>query len=398
MNYTIDEVLQFTAENDVKFIRLAFCDVFGRLKNTAIMASELPHAFEDGISFDAAKIHGFESAAQGELMLKPIASTLTVLPWRPLQGRVARLFCDIITPDGTPFLLDSRRLLREQVDAARAAGYTCSIGSECEFYLFTLDESGNVTDTPLDKGGYLDIAPGDKGENVRREICLTLEEMDIPPNGSHHERGPGQNKIDLKCCPALSAADNLVTLESVADVVASRSGLAASFAPLPIPGECGNGLCVNLTLRNENGNIFDPPRCGEADAFAAGILKYLPEFMLFLNPLNSSYSRPGKFFVPENIGWSELALAALVRLPETAKGQGRIELHSADPSCNPYVAFALLIAAGIRGISEKLTLPAADTPYRGLPDTVARAATFAKDSSFVKSILPAGFIDTYISR
>ena len=211
MNETILEALQFVEENDVKFIRLAFCDIFGRQKNISIMPKELPRAFESGISFDASAIRGFMNVEESDLFLVPEAGTISILPWRPSHGRVMRFFSNIKHPDGTPFEGDGRYILKKAVQQCANMGYVCKIGTECEFYLFETDEKGNPTDQPHDHGTYCDIAPLDKGENVRREICLTLEEMGLLPESSHHEQGPGQNEIDFQYSDAMTAADNLIT-------------------------------------------------------------------------------------------------------------------------------------------------------------------------------------------
>ena len=215
MNYSKEEVMQYVAEEDVKFIRLAFCDVFGKQKNVSIMPDELPRAFKYGIAFDASAITGFGDETHSDLFLHPEPETLTWLPWRPEHGKVVRMFCSITYPDGTPFECDSRGLLKKAIADAKDAGYTFYFGAEQEFYLMELDEKNNPTKIPYDHAGYMDIAPEDKGENVRREICLTLEQMGISPESSHHEEGPGQNEIDFRFSDALTAADNVMTFQTV---------------------------------------------------------------------------------------------------------------------------------------------------------------------------------------
>ena len=234
MTYAVREVLQFIKENDVKFIRLAFCDLFGTQKNISIMPNELERAFKEGVSFDASVIKGFADVSKSDLLLFPDPTTLSVLPWRPQQGRVVRFFCDIRTPEKEKFIYDSRDILRNTIKKCIAKGYTPYIGTECEFYLFKTDEEGEPTMVTHDKGGYFDIAPIDKGENIRREICLCLEEMGISPESSHHEQGPGQNEIDFKYSDSLTAADNFITFKSVVKAIAARNGLFASFMPKPI--------------------------------------------------------------------------------------------------------------------------------------------------------------------
>ena len=249
MKYSKEEVMQYVAEEDVKFIRLAFCDVFGKQKNISIMPDELPRAFEDGIAFDASAIAGFGDETHSDLFLHPEPETLTWLPWRPEHGKVVRMFCSIHYPDGRPFECDTRSLLKKAVSDAAAAGLMFYFGAEQEFYLFNLDEMNMPTKTPYDNAGYMDIAPEDKGENVRREICLTLEQMGIRPESSHHEEGPGQNEIDFRYTEALAAADNVMTFQTVVKTVARRNGLYADFSPKPLENGPGNGFHINCSVK-----------------------------------------------------------------------------------------------------------------------------------------------------
>ncbi len=404
MDYTVAEVLQFVEENDVKFIRLQFCDMFGAVKNIAIMADELPRAFEMGISFDASAVKGFMNMEESDLYLYPDPSTLAVLPWRPQQGRVARFFCDVKRADGEIFAGDGRTLLKAAVKRAADKGYVCEIGSECEFYLFELDENGNPTKRPHDHAGYLDVAPLDRGENVRREICLTLENMGIKPESSHHEQGPGQNEVDFRHADALTAADNLVTFKTIVKTMANRNGLYASFLPKPLKDFSGNGLHINMSLLHNGLNLFKTEtneHCQEAESFIAGILQRVREITLFLNPLINSYQRFGLFEAPKYISWSHQNRSQLVRIPAEGGAAARMELRSPDPSCNPYFALALLIHAGLDGIEQGLELcsPAnmnlyeADSAtlsqFESLPATLLEAVEAARSSSFVKKYLPA---------
>ena len=399
MDYTEKEVLQFVRENDVKFVRLAFCDIFGHLKNISIMAEELPRAFAHGISFDASAIRGFLNVEESDLFLYPDPGTLSVLPWRPQQGRVARFYCSIRRPDGTPFAGDLRNALKVSVNRAAEMGFSCQIGSECEFYLFETDEHGTPTTIPFDNAGYLDVAPLDKGENVRREICLTLEEMGIFPESSHHEQGPGQNEIVFRYSDALQAADHLITFKSVVKTIAARNGLYASFLPKPIPNRSGTGLHLNLSLHKIGFNIFknDPyEHSQEAESFIAGVLDKIREITLFLNPLTNSYQRFGKCEAPQYVSWSHQNRSQLIRIPAADGEYSRMELRSPDPSCNPYVAFLLILEAGMQGIASKLSLckPANLNLYRAekeqlaafskLPSTLGEAIEAAQESEFVK--------------
>ena len=411
LNYTQQEVLQFVQENDVKFIRLAFCDIFGMMKNISIMAAELERAFDSGISFDASVVRGFMNVEESDLLLFPVPATLEVLPWRPQQGRVARFFCEIRHPNGRHFNGDSRFLLQQTAEKMAGLGYRCQIGAECEFYLFEMDEHGQPTKIPHDQAGYLDIAPLDKGENVRREICLTLEEMGIRPESSHHEQGPGQNEIDFRYAEALLAADQLVTFKSVVKTIAAQNGLFASFLPKPLAHYSGSGMHINMSLAKNGVNIFRTDGQGhspEAEHFIAGILSRITEITLFLNPLTNSYARFGQFEAPKYVTWSHQNRSQLIRIPAASGEQARMELRSADPACNPYLAFALLIEAGLEGIEQKRPLKAPSNfniyqaaakqmaDVQALPATLAEAIAITKRSSFVKRVLPEHLVDKYI--
>lgn len=411
MNYTMAEVLEFIQENDVKFIRLAFCDIFGTQKNISIMPDELPRAFEQGISFDASAVSGFMNVEESDLFLVSDPVTLAVLPWRPSHGRVVRFFCDIKHPDGTPFAGDGRHILKKTVQAAEALGYHCKIGSECEFYLFQLNDKGQPVLIPHDAGGYCDIAPLDKGENVRREICLTLEEMGIKPESSHHEQGPGQNEVVFKYSDALTAADNLVTFKSVVKTIAARNGLHASFMPKPLAGRSGSGLHINLSLYKDGRNIFNnghQQHGAAAGQFIAGVMARVPEMTVFLNPLTNSYHRFGRFEAPKYITWSPQNRSQLIRIPAAQGEYCRMELRSPDPGCNPYLAFALVIQAGLEGITGALPLPPAfdanlyEAPpeqlagLTAIPENLGAAIALARQSSFIQRALPARTVERFL--
>ncbi|NLY43312.1 MAG: type I glutamate--ammonia ligase [Clostridiaceae bacterium] len=405
------EVLQFVKENDVKFIRLAFCDILGVQKNISIMPDELERAFESGISFDASAISGFMNVEKSDLFLYPDPSTLNILPWRPQQGRVIRFFCDIKHPDKKDFEGDTRNILKQAIKRAEKMGYECKIGSECEFYLFETDEKGNPTDIPYDNGGYLDIAPLDKCENVRREICLTLEQMGIRPESSHHEQGPGQNEIDFKYSDALTAADNFLTFKSVVKSISSINGLYASFMPKPFADKSGSGLHINISLFKNNFNIFNSNNSdyySYAKSFIAGVLDKISEITGFCNPITNSYSRFGSFEAPKYISWSHQNRSQLIRIPAATGEYARMELRSPDPSCNPYLTFALILHAGLDGIEKKLELsdPIDINMYKAnmfelknikaLPDNLKQALDILSQSDFVKSILPEEIIAKYL--
>ncbi len=392
MIYTAQEVFDFVKEEDVKFIRLAFCDTRGRQKNISILPSELHRAFEDGISFDASAICGFGGAEKSDLLLFPDPSTLNVLPWRPSHGKVVRMFCDIRHPDGTPFARDTRAILRRAVADAKAAGITVQFGAEIEFYLFKTDENGDPTKIPFDHATYMDVAPEDKGENVRREICLTLLDMGIQPESSHHEEGPGQNEIDFRYSDAMRAADDAMNFITVVKATATQNGLYADFSPKPLENESGNGLHINMSVKCADGTDRTP-------AFMAGILAHIRDLTAFLNPSEASYRRFGKCKAPKFVTWSHENRSQLIRIP-AAKGEyRRIELRSPDPSANPYLAYALLIWAGLDGIAKDmcpapavnlnlLTAPESETrEFDTLPGSLEEAVALAGGSALVRRVL-----------
>ena len=398
MNYSKDEVLQYVLEEDVKFIRLAFCDVFGRQKNISIIPEELPRTFKYGIAFDASAIAGFGDEAHSDLFLHPDPDTLVPLPWRPEQGRVVRMFCNITYPDGRPFECDTRNILKNAVAAAKEEGYTFNFGAEQEFYLFKLDENGERTNTPYDNAGYMDIAPADKGENIRREICLTLEQMGIRPESSHHEEGPGQNEIDFRYSDALSAADNALTLQTVVKTVAYRNGLFADFSPKPLADLPGNGFHINLSVNKEKQDSFGN--------VIAGILDKVSDMTVFLNPTEKSYLRLGAKKAPKYISWSHQNRSQLVRIPAAVGEYERAELRSADPEANPYIAFALIIYAGLFGAKENLKLQnstdinlfTADESVlkdiKKLPASLSEAKMAAL-TDFIKEHIPENILNIY---
>lgn len=398
MIYTAREVYDFVRQEDVKFIRLAFCDVNGKQKNISIMPDELPRAFSDGISFDASAIKGFGDEVGSDLLLFPVPSTLNILPWRSSHGNVIRMFCSMKYPDGTQFEKDSRMILQRAVDAAAAKGVSVQFGAEFEFYLFNTDEKGMPTDEPFDRAGYMDVAPEDRGENARREICLTLLEMGIKPESSHHEEGPGQNEIDFRYSDAMTAADNAMNFMTVVKAAAQRNGIYADFSPKPLPGESGNGLHINMSVKTADGE-------DHTNAFMAGILAHIKEMTAFLNPTEDSYKRLGEKKAPKYITWSPENRSQLIRIP-AAKGEyRRIELRSPDPTANPYIAYALLITAGLDGIERELTAPKAvnvnlykadssvTEPFDRLPASLDEAIAVAEGSDFVRGVIGMNITD-----
>ena len=380
MSFSPIEVLNFVEENDVKFIRLTFCDIFGNLKNIAIMPKELPRAFKHGISFDATGITGECS----DLLLIPDISTLSVLPWRPKSGRVVRFFCNVQNSDGSDYSGDLRKQLHDKILSLNSEGYSCEFATKCEFYLFNLDDSGEPTKIPHDHGGYLDVAPLDKCENTRREICLSLEEMGLNPKSSCHKHGWGQNEIDFKKSEPVTAADNMVHYKTVVKSIASQNGLYASFMPRPLENQPGSILNICLGIRKNGMDIFGTD---EGKSFIAGILNRIPEMTAFLNPSTNSYERFGVGYAPQFINWSYKNTSPLIRISNAVGESPSIEVRSADATCNPYIAFNLILSAGFEGIKNKEELAPESETSKKLPSSLEEAYNLAEKSDFIKSVL-----------
>ena len=399
MKYSRNEVMQFITEEDVKFIRLAFCDIYGKQKNISIMPGELERAFNYGIAFDASAVDGFGGDVHSDLMLRPDPSTLSLLPWRPDHGRVVRMFCNVLYPDGTPFECDVRSILRKAANSAKKEGLSFAFGNEMEFYLFKTDDDGKVLNEPYDEAGYMDIAPEDKGENVRREICLTLEQMGIIPESSHHEEGPGQNEIDFRYSSPLTAADDAVTFKSVVKTVAARNGLYADFSPKPLEGKPGSGMHINISVKGGDENLLP--------YVISGILDKISEMTVFLNPSEQSFKRFGSQKAPFYVTWSSENRSQLIRIPAAFGEYVRAELRSPDPGANPYIAYTLLIYAGLMGVKEhKMLPPPADINlynaseeqlkmYNTLPRTLSESRDAALKSEFISNYLPDTLIKSY---
>ena len=402
MKYSKEEVMQYVQE-EVKFIRLAFCDVFGKQKNISIMPEELPRAFEYGIAIDASAIAGFGDENHSDLFLHPDADTLMPLPWRPEHGRVVRMFCNITYPDGKIFECDTRSILKKAIQDAQNAGFQFFFGAEQEFYLFNLDDNGKPTKEPYDHAGYMDIAPEDRGENIRREVCLTLEQMGIQPESSHHEEGPGQNEIDFRYSDPLTAADNAMTFQTVVKTIAGRNGLFADFSPKPLDDKPGNGFHINISVKSSDNADY-------MNEIIAAVLDKVADMTVFLNPTENSYQRFGSHKAPRYISWSSENRSQLVRVPAATGKYQRVELRSPDPSANTYLAFALLIYAIMNGIQNKLELPSpadinlykadADTlaKFEQLPGDFKSACAAAVNSDFIKEHIPDAILDIYCNK
>ncbi|XME03440.1 glutamine synthetase family protein [Lachnospiraceae bacterium C1.1] len=391
---SVSEVMDFIEENDVKFIKLAFCDYFGNQKNISVMPDELTRVIKNGKKFDSFRIAGYDDPLSRDLFLKPDLSTMCILPWRPQEGRVIRFYCDIITANGDPCPLDPRILLKETIKECQEYNLRPRIGLNSEFYLFRTDEDGNPTNIPWDKGGYCDIPPLDRSENIRREICLTMEEMGIRPETSHHENGPGQNEIDFEEDTALNSADNFITYKNVVNAISARNGIFASFAPKPLLDESGNGLHVKLSLFKDGDNLWDKD-AAMAESFTAGVLSRMRDITVFLNTQTESYDRFGLGEAPKYITWSVQNGSKLLRIPEVNGKKVGMILRSPDSGINPYLAFSVILKAGMEGIRQGEKLPEAvdvSSPYiseeekdnyQQLPLSLFEAKESAKNSKFI---------------
>lgn len=386
---TQKEVMEYVEEENVKFIRLAFFDVKGHQKNISIQPSELLRAFSTGISFDASSIEGFNDEAHSDLFLVPEPRTLSILPWRSFDGSVVRMYCDIYNPDGTLYKNDTRYLLKQALEQAKKAQIEIRCGNEYEFYLFQLDEKGKATMTPLDRAGYMDIAPFDQGEDVRRQICHYMMEMGMEPEASHHEQGPGQNEIDFRYNNPLLAAEDGATLRWVIKTVAQANGLVANFMPKPLKEEAGNGFHINMSTNSH------------MDEFMAGILNHIKEITLFLNPSENSYDRLGEDKAPKYVSWGYNNRSTLIRIPA---GNKRLELRSPDCLANTFLAYTLLIYAGLDGIEKHMTCmePTSLNLFKEtgefdvLPQSLKEAKKLAKNSDFVKKYVPENILKAYL--
>lgn len=399
MIYSENEILQYIEENDVKFVKLTFCDLHGRLKNISILSSELAATFDNGVRIAAKKISGFEAANGRDIFLFPDAKTMTVLPWRPQQGRVIRMFCYIRYADGTPFEGDGRYFLKKAMRSAVSAGYCFRFGTSCEFTLFRNDENGRPTKMPHDNAGYCDTAPDDKGENIRRDVCLTMEQMGIHPVSSRHESGCGQHEIDFNASSALKAADTFLSFKSAVKSVAETHGVHASFMPKPLRSDCGNGMHISFNIFPDS-DFLEERAANSGDELksaAAGIMKHIRDFTLFTNSNVNSYERLGEFTAPRDILWASTEGSQLIRMAPDSEDTS-VELRAADCVCNPYFTFGLMIYASLAGIAEKAQLPSENESRGRLPVSLEEAADCAENSDFIRKHIPENILETIVSH
>jgi len=362
--YTKDDIFRMVEEEDVEFIRLQFTDIFGTLKNIAITSSQLEKALDNKCMFDGSSVEGFVRIEESDMYLYPDYDTFEIFPWRPQQGKVARLICDVYTPDGKPFEGDPRWILKKTIKEANEMGYRFDVGPECEFFLFHTDDNGLPTTLSHEKAGYFDLGPNDLGENIRRDMVLTLEEMGFEIEASHHEVAPAQHEIDFKYDEVLKTADNIQTFKMTVKTIAKRHGLYATFMPKPKFGISGSGMHINMSLATEEGkNIFadENGKIGLSDDayhFIAGIMKHARGMSAITNPLVNSYKRlvPG-YEAPVYIAWSAKNRSPLIRIPASRGNGTRVELRNPDPTANPYLVLALCLAAGLDGIKNKIEVP-----------------------------------------
>ena len=417
-HYTRKEIMRLVEEEDVEFIRLQFTDIFGSLKNMAVTASQLEKALDGRFMFDGSAIEGFSSIEDSDLYLRPDPDTLEIFPWRPQQGKVARLICDITRPDGTPFEGDSRYILKQALAEAAEMGYTFQVGPECEFFLFHMDDEARPTTISHEQAGYFDVSPLDLGENARRDMVLTLEEMGFVVESSHHEASPAQHEIDFEAAEALTAADNIQTFKLAVKTIAKRHGLYATFMPKPRVGINGSGMHINMALLKDGKNIFQDTEdenglSREAYSFIGGILEHIRAITAITNPLINSYKRlvPG-YEAPTYIAWSRASRSPLIRVPSPRGEETRIELRSPDPAANPYLALAVCLRAGLDGIREGTVPPKSvdgdifamtederrRMGIRRLPATLTEAIEELEKDALIRNTLGEHAADKYIAE
>lgn len=417
-NYTKEDVLRLIEEEDVEFIRLQFTNLHGMLKNIAVTANQISKVLDNGCLFDIAAIDGVPRVTESERILVPDYSTFEIFPWRPQQGKVARLLCEVHTPDGKPSKVGPRYILRRTLNDAALKGYSFEVGPECEFFLFETDENSNPTVITHEQAGYFDVGPLDEGENARRDIVMNLEDMGFQIEASHHEAAPAQHEIDLAYDEALKIADEIITFKLAVRTLAKRHGLHATFMPKPRNDVNGSGMHISMSLRKDGKNIFGDAndRYGlskEAYWFIGGLIKHLPGMAAVSNPLVNSYKRliPG-YEAPVYIAWSSLNRNQMIRIPAHMNIEStRIELRSPDSSANPYLLLALCLAAGLDGIENKIEPPApvdanicamTDNErnalgIKRLPATLVEAIEEFKNDPFIEKTIGADAFEKYIA-
>ena len=412
--YSKEDIIRIVREEEIEFVRLQFTDIFGMLKNVAITASQIEKAVSNQCMFDGSSIEGFVRIDESDQYLYPDLKSFRIFPWRPSHGKVARLICDVYNTDGTPFVGDPRYVLKRVIQKANDMGYDrFNVGPEAEFFLFKTDEEGKPTTQTNDEAGYFDLGPLDHGESTRREICLNLEQMGVAVEASHHEVAAGQHEIDLQYTDALRAADNIMTFKLAVKTLAQKNGLHATFMPKPVSGAAGSGMHVNMSLFRDGKNAFydeaDPRHLSPlAYQFIAGLLGHVRGCCAVTNPLVNSYKRlvPG-YEAPCHLAWSTGNRSALVRIPTPRGNSTRVELRSPDPACNPYLALAACLAAGLDGIEQQMTPPAPLTGnlyevgdasgIQRLPGSLEEAVRALEADSVITDALGAHVTEQYLA-
>lgn len=415
-HYSKEDIIKFVEENDVEFIRLQFTDLFGILKNVAIPKSQLKKALDNQMMFDGSSIDGFARIEESDMCLRPDLDSFVIFPWRPQTGKVARLICDVYKTDGTPFEGDPRHILKKAMAEAEKMGYTFNVGPECEFFLFNVDENGAPTTNSNDQAAYFDLGPNDLGENARRDMVLTLEDMGFVIEASHHECAPAQHEIDFKYGEAVKTADSIMTFKLAVKTIAQRHGLHATFMPKPKANMAGSGMHINMSLEKDGKNVFADENgknglSEEAYHFIAGLMKHINGIVAITNPLVNSYKRliPG-YEAPVYIAWSAKNRSPLIRIP-AARGKGtRVELRNPDPTANPYLALAVCLIAGLDGIKNKLevcdsvdaniyAMTKKERRERGidsLPETLIDAVKYLEKDELIMEFLGEETAEKYI--
>ena len=405
---TKKEILELIEQEDVEFIRLQFTDVFGNLKNVAVTSSQMERVLNNRYMFAGAAMFGNANYEDEDVYLYPDLDSFVILPWRPQQGKVARFLCDVYKADGSSYTMSPRAILKKVIKAAEEKGYTFYIDPDCEFFLFNTDENGVPTTITTDKAGLMDVGPVDFGENARRDMVLTLEEMGFEIESSHHESAAAQHEIDFKEEEPLQIADSIVTFKSAVRSIAKRFGLHATFMPKPKNGVAGSGMHLSISVYKDGRNLFntlpgDDSVRDEAKWFMGGIMEHVEAMCAITNPLVNSYKRlMSGYKAPKDIVWSEKNVNAMMKVRHRLGEDTKVELRFPDPSANPYLAIAVCLAAGIEGL-EKHTNPGTPAPVcyqeaapvKPLPGTLHESIAFFRNSAFMQEVLGKDFVDLY---
>ena len=402
--YETWEILQMIEEEDVKFIRLQFVDIFGTIRNIAVTAGQMEKALAGKCMVDGYSIAGMKELGYDRVYLKPDIDTFTILPWRPQQGKVARFLCDLMDQEGNDIAESPRYILRRVLKKAKQQGYSFDLDPECDFFLFETDEEGNPTTRTREKAGYLDVAPLDQGENARRDMILTLEEMGFEIESSHHEDAPAQHEVDFKQAQGVKVADQSVTFRATVRTIAQRHGLHATFMPKPRTDLPGSALSLNISGFRDGKNMFADPQAEnglsqEAYSFIAGLLSHMNGMAAIANPIVNSYKRlkPG-YHAPTELFWSLNDYRAPIRVVKGKEGDTHIEWTLPDGAANPYLLIAMVVASGLNGIQEKMIPLKADEKAGALPGTLKESLTALEKDEFLRNVCGESYVRTYLKE